>query len=216
MDSNEFHAGIAAGDLEAVREAVVRSPGLLGQPAPGGATPIRWALYHRHGTLAAWLASQLAPDLHDAAALGDAAALDALLDGGADVQAWCPEGFQAIHLAAFFARAEALHRLLAAGADANAKARHPAGMRPLHSVAASRDASIVARLLAAGADPDPQQAGGYTALMAAAMHDLGAMVDALLAAGADTAVRADDGRSAADMARDAGHLALASRLDGNP
>ena len=215
MDSTDFFARIAAGDLAAVRSAVDAAPALLAQPAPGGATAIRWALYQRHAALAAWLATQHPPDLHDAAALGDTATLGALLDAGADVQAWCADGFQAIHLAAFFARADALRRLVAAGADANAKARHPAGMRPLHSAAASRDPGIVALLLAAGADPDPQQAGGYTALMAAAMHDLGAMVDALLAAGADNALRADDGRRAADMARDAGHLALAERLDGN-
>lgn len=216
MDSSQFHADIAAGKHDAVREAVMRSAALLTQPAPGGATPIRWALYHRHAALAGWLATQHAPDLHDAAALGDVAALAALLGAGADLHAWCAEGFQAIHLAAFFARADALRHLLAAGADVNARARHPAGMRPLHSAAASRDAVIVAQLLAAGADPDPQQAGGYTTLMAAAMHDLGAMVDALLAAGANPALRADDGRRAADMARDAGHLALASRLEGNP
>ena len=216
MDSSEYFARIAAGDLVAVRSAVEQSPALLAQVAPGGATALRWALYHRQRELAAWLAARTAPDLHDAAALGDVAALDRLLGAGADVHAWCAEGFQAIHLAAFFARADALRRLLAAGADANSRARHPAGMRPLHSAAASRDASIVGLLLAAGADPDTQQQGGYTALMAAAMHNLVDMAEALLASRADTRLRADDGRRAADMAGDAGHADLAARLDTTP
>lgn len=95
----------------------------------------------------------------------------------------------------------------------NAVAKHPAGMAPIHSAAASRRAGPVQILLRAGAGPDAIQAGGFTALMSASAHGLEEMADALLAAGADVTIRAEDGRAAADLAREGGHGDLAARLE---
>ena len=55
-------------------------------------------------------------------------------------------------------------------------------------------------LLREGANPDAQQAGGFTALHAAAQHNNPEMIQALLDSGADISLRADDGKTAADMA----------------
>jgi ankyrin repeat protein len=70
----------------------------------------------------------------------------------------------------------------------------------------------VRSLLDGGADPDAKQGGGYTALHEAAMNGRAQMAQVLLGAGADPTIRADDGRDASDLARDAGHTALAERL----
>ncbi|MBV9773233.1 MAG: ankyrin repeat domain-containing protein, partial [Gemmatimonadetes bacterium] len=67
-------------------------------------------------------------------------------------------------------------------------------------------------LLEAGADANARQHGGYTALHAAAMHGSGERVELLLAHGADPALPADDGRTAAGFARERGHAAVAARL----
>jgi len=51
-----------------------------------------------------------------------------------------------------------------------------------------------------GADPNARQMMGYTALHAAAAHDNVEMAQALLEAGADPALRNDEGQTAADKA----------------
>lgn len=216
MNSEEWFQRIGAGDAEAVLDALQQHPEWIEQAGPGGVRPLLWALYHRQAALADRLAGHLdRPDVFELAALGRGEALAAHLHAQpADRERWSSDGFQPLHLAAFFARPETLQVLLQAGAAATQPARHPAGMHPLHSAAAARRADLVAALLAAGADPDARQQGGFTALMAAAMHGDAAMAAHLLAAGADPTLRSEDGRDAAAMARDAGFAELAQQLGG--
>jgi ankyrin repeat protein len=68
-------------------------------------------------------------------------------------------------------------------------------------------------LLDHGAEVDARQQAGYTALQAAAIHGDEELSDLLLSRGADPALRSDDGKSAADLAREKGHQALAGRLE---
>ncbi len=48
--------------------------------------------------------------------------------------------------------------------------------------------------------------------MGAGLHGLDALAELLLAHGARREPRSDDGRTAADLAREAGHTALSARL----
>ena len=70
------------------------------------------------------------------------------------------------------------------------------------------------QLLDAGADPDRTTSAGATALHFAAMFRQPDVADALLAAGADATLRDVRGMTAADLAADGGHDALAERLRG--
>jgi ankyrin repeat protein len=74
--------------------------------------------------------------------------------------------------------------------------------------------SVVSMLLGVGADPNVVQQRGFTPLMAAALHGDGELTDLLLACGADSRMASDDGRTAADMAHDAGHPNLGARIRG--
>jgi hypothetical protein len=86
-----------------------------------------------------------ATPLYIAAVLGEADVLDALLDGGARVNAALPENGQtALHGAATTGQAEATRRLLARGAERNK--RDKAGKTPL-DVAAGQNNNPVADLL---------------------------------------------------------------------
>lgn len=120
--------------------------------------------------------------LYAAAGTGDLARVEALLAGGADVNAADAEGLTPLHAAAFGGHADMI-RLLA-GRGARTDAQDAYGFTPLH--AASRDGHLgaVEALVEAGADVNVQDAEGFTPhAMASLMHHA-AIVDYLAAHGA--------------------------------
>jgi ankyrin repeat protein len=204
---------IAAGDLAEVRSLLDADPKLASTRGPDGVSPVLRCIYEGRLDLAeAVLDAGPELDLFDAAGLSDISALASMLAAGADVTAYAGDGFTALHLAAFFDAPYAAALLLRAGAGPEAVADNATRVRPLHSAMAGRSVSVVSMLLAAGVDPDPVQQGGFTPLMAAAMHGDGELTDLLMACGADSRRASDDGRTAADMAAAAGHDHLVHRL----
>jgi uncharacterized protein len=177
-------------------------------------SPILTALYHRRPEEAQRLAAQASTlTIWEAAALGDEQRLRALLKHDpALVNAYPPDGFTPLALAAFFAPAPAVRLLIDAGADIGASARNDMKVQALHAAVASRNAEAVALLLDRGADPNARQQVGYTALMGAAGAGRDDLVDLLLRHGADPSLASEEGKTAADVAREHGHSALADRL----
>lgn len=215
MSVQTVEQAITNGRLEDVTALLREQPELALAATQSGVSALMLALYHGKAAIAEALAAAV-DDLpwFEAVALGRLETVIAQHRAQPEqLQAWSADGFQALHLAAFFARKEVLNYLLSQHADPNQRARQPAAMTALHSAAASRQADLVIALLQAGADPNLQQGGGFTALMSAALHGNLAMIDALLAAGADPALRAEDGRSAAAMAEQGGHAEARVRLE---
>ena len=132
------------------------------------------------------LGANPALDVFDAAAVGRTRGLEELLDGEpALASAWSPDGFTALHLAAFFGQEDAAKILLGRGAEPNVVARNATiVVTPLHSAAAGAHSAIVKLLLEAGADPNARQPDGFTALDAAQQNGDDESAEALLAAGA--------------------------------
>jgi ankyrin repeat protein len=213
MQAGAFIERIKQGDMQCVDD-LRADPGLAGVEDADGVPAVLIALYHGHAKLGDALAQEGASTgLHALAALGRLDEVEALLDKEpGQARAFGPDGFQPLHLAAFFAASPVLAALIARDAPVNEAARQPAAMRPLHAAAASRQAEPVRLLLEAGADPNAAQAGGFTPLMSAAAHGLSEMVEALLAAGADPGAKADDGRTPSDFARAGGFDEIADRL----
>ena len=134
------------------------------------------------------------PPLVDAAKQDDAAAVVALLDGGASVTAAEPDGATALHWASHHDAAETVARLLDAGADVNAPT--DLGVTPLWAASQNGSAAMVATLLEAGADPNRALLAGETALMVAARAGAPDVARLLLAFGADTAASGPRGQTA--------------------
>lgn len=179
---------------------------------PGSA--ILAAMYHNKRDEATRLAAE-APTLTvwEAAALGADDRLSALLDGDASLaNAFAPDGHTPVGLAAFFAPPATTKLLLERGAAVATAARNDMKVQPLHAAVAARNAGAVALLLERAADPNARQQIGYTPLMGAAGAGRDDMVDLLLERGADPGLVNDEGKTAADVARDHGHTALAERL----
>jgi len=71
----------------------------------------------------------------------------------------------------------------------------------------------VRRLLDAGARVNARQSGGHTPLHEAALGGDAEVVRLLLAAGADPETGNHEGQTPADVARQAGHAAIAEAID---
>ncbi len=120
----------------------------------------------------------------DAAMRGDAAAVQALLAEGADVNAPQGDGMTALHWASHNGDVSLARILLEAGGDVAAGTRI-GGYTPLHLAAQSGAGEVVEMLLGAGADPSARTegAGAVTPLHFAAGSGNVRAVEALAAAG---------------------------------
>jgi len=205
---DETLQAIRDGDGEALSRQLAAEPALARSRTPEGVSVLLFALYCGQAEVAEMLRGARGTlDLFESAATGEVSELRRELHARPDAfEDRSPDGFTALHLAAFFGKGSAARLLLAAGADVDAEAG--GGLRPIHSAAASRQVALVRLLLGAGADPDARQAGGYTALHSAAKHGNLPMAVALLASGADPRVTADDGSDALAFAREAGAEAI--------
>jgi uncharacterized protein len=208
---------IKSGDLDSARALLEADPASARTHDERGTSALLLALYHRQSEVAELLRGLVQPlDIHEAAALGDAGRLAAVLDEDPTlVDATASDGFFPLGLAAFFGRSGAVRLLLERGADVEQAAANPMRVRAIHAAAACHASPIVRDLLTAGADPDARQQGGYTALMAAAHSGDLDTLEVLLTAGADPTLTNDDGKTALDLATAAGHDAAAQRLTAN-
>ena len=205
--TKEFLDAITRGDRETVEQLLRAEPGLLGARDANGTSAVLLAHYHGRTEIAgALLARRPDLDMREAAAVGDAARIRELgARDPAQLDAFGPDGFHPLGLAAFFKRPEAVRALLDLGADVHLASR-PAGFTPLHSAVADDTGAaakeIVRMLLDAGADPNARSASGGTPLHTAAFTGDVTMIRLLLAAGASPVVEDDKGRTPLDLARE--------------
>jgi ankyrin repeat protein len=183
----------------------------------GAPTPILTAVYRgRSEELAALLAERPALTLFEAAAVGDVEAVhEALRKDAAALSGRSPDGWPALHLAAYFGRADAVDVLLAACADVAMLSDNDEHNTALHAALAGRRVPrIVLALLGRGASVTTRAGGGFTPLHIEAFHGDVGFIEMLLNLGADAGARADDGRTALAIAEEKGHAQAARRLRG--
>ena len=203
--AEQLFDAIAAGDEDGVRELVSARPELAGRRNEAGLSPVLHALYSGQAGLVETLLDVNPPlDVFDAAAVGRTRGLEELLAAEPELaRAWSPDGFTALHYAAFFGQEGSARLLLERGAEVDVVARNEnIHVTPLHSAASGGHPSIVKLLLEHGADPNAAQDGGFTPLHSAAQNDDTESVEALLAAGADPSLANDEGRAPAELAGD--------------
>lgn len=116
-------------------------------------------------------------------------------------------GETALMLAALKGRLELAKLLVARGAKINRP-----GWTPLHYACSGPDMGVASWLLEQGANIDAQAPNGSTALMMAVRYAPPETAELLLAKGANTQLKHENGRSAADFAEGAGRITLAARI----
>ena len=150
------------------------------------------------------LKSSPALNIFEAAATGQTARVRELIAANpALLNAYAPDGFHPLGLAAFFGNKATVEALVHAGANVNQQSREAMKVSALHSAAAARRPDIVEMLLAAGANPNLRAEGGVTVF-----HEAGAtgqieVAELLLKRGGD--INAVDG---------SGKTPLAHAIDG--
>jgi uncharacterized protein len=212
--STQLFDAIRKGDPAQVRALMADDPGLASARNREGATPALWAAYTRHPDLAPLVLGSREPDFWESCALGRADRVERLLADGRDLaNRDSADGFSGLGLAAFFAHLEIARQLVDAGADVNRPSNNSFRVAPLHSAVESGLVGIVELLLAHGAKPDVAEFLEATPLHSAAARGSLEMVEKLLAAGADRQRKTKDGKTAAELARQFGHMKIVEMLE---
>ena len=212
--TEELIAAVNDDDVERVTALLAEDPSLVAARDQHGVSAIMLSRYRfDRATTDALMALDPELDVFEAATLGIIDRLnERLMEDPTRATSFSPDGFTALHLAAFFGKAHIAKALLEAGTDPGAVSRNEMMVQPLHSAAAGRHVEVCRLLIAAGADVDAKQRHGFTPLHAAAQHGDVELVELLLSAGADPSITKDDGGTPADTAEAEGHVDVARRL----
>ncbi|HEX8769840.1 MAG TPA: ankyrin repeat domain-containing protein [Acidimicrobiales bacterium] len=169
----ELFEAIEAGDVEAVKAIVGEHPELASDRNDDGVSAVLHAQYRGQQDITEVLVAARGDlDVFEAAAVGDTDRLLTLVNESRSVvNAWSPDGFTPLQLAAFFGRTEAVRLLLNNQADVAPASKNDMKVHALNSAVAGGNREIVAMLLEAGADPHAPEANGWTPLRAAEARD---------------------------------------------
>ena len=205
---------IRAGDKATLEALLSAEAWLVDFTAPNGSSGMLLAAYYQHPELAEVFKRHGAKaDVFEASALGDLESVERLVKADQSlVNAFAPDGFYPLGLAAFFGHKAIVEFLLKNGADVSLASRNAQKVTALHGGVARRDVEIVKLLLEAGADANARQERGFVPLHDAAANGSVPLVELLLKHGARADAKSDDGKKPADMAADRGHKELAEKL----
>lgn len=213
--SQYFFDLIRKGKTAEIAEAVEAQPALARSRDAQGISALMLAIYTQQPVIRDFLMTRLeALDIFEAAAVGHNQRLHQLIAADAmSARAISPDGWTPLHLAAAFAGPDAVTLLLEHGAHVHQTSHNPMRNQPLHAcIALNNSIETIRALLAAGADVNATQHGGYTPLLQAAAAGKKELVLLLLEHGARADCRCDQGKSAADYARERGHADLVELL----
>ena len=209
---------IRSGEAAKVRRKLAREPEAVNERDAEGLSPLMRALYADKPEIVGALAERGVPiDVHEAAALGQIDALKTQLGRSRKkANAYSPDGFTPLHLAAYFGRVEAAELLIDRGADLHARSqnRHIPSVMPLHSAIAGGKTEVALLLLERGADPNATAAGGWVPLHWAASSGNLEICRALLKRRAKRMPMADDRTRPLDLAIENGHAEVVRLLRG--
>jgi adenosylhomocysteine nucleosidase len=212
--AEELIAAINDDDADRVTALLADDPELVNTRDRNGVSALMLSRYRfDRATTDALLALDPELDVFEAATLGIIDRVnERLVEDPSRATAFSPDGFTALHLAAFFGKTVIARRLIEAGADPGTYSANEFDVQPLHSAAAGRHVEICRLLIAAGADVNAPQRNGFRALHAAAQHGDVELLELLLSAGADPVLATDDGETPARTAEAEGHVDVARRL----
>lgn len=202
-------------DLQAAKDALERDASQATTPLPGGLSPLMFALYNGARDIAEILSAFQPMTLLEAAAYGDARRVAELVLADPEaMNGFSPDGWTPLHLAAFMGQRNTVLVLVGMGAKLDAVSNNPMQNTPMHAgIAGAAGESLAPLLMGFGADPHHVGGSGVTALHLAASRGFEGLCRLLVSRRVDRTARTEDGKTAAEIARDRGHLATAALLE---
>lgn len=209
-----FFIAIQQGDRPGVERMLRKNPALVEANTAEGLSPILLAMYYGEAEIARYLAGTGSPlSIFEAAAIGNLDRIaELLIQDPALVNAFAPDGFQPLGLAAFFGQLSVVEYLLIQGAEVNTASRNDLRVMPLHSAAAGQHLQIARALLEQGANPDLRQAGEFTPMHSAAQNGQREMIELLIEYDANLNPKSAEGKTPLDLAQENGHLQVVEML----
>lgn len=212
---------VVSGDIDLVRKRVRDGGEVNWAPTESGFGALHEAVFHGRRDIAELLLAHGA-DANAQGVYGDAPLHDVrdpvlarmLLDSGARTDLQSNTLGTPLHAAVMHREPALVELIIEYGARVEALDVNDS--TPLHHAAGLGDLVSARLLLQHGAPVDAVNGPGYSALHWAAANGREEMVALLLASGANPQVRALDGTSVADAARERGHTALAERIESRP
>jgi uncharacterized protein len=201
-----------AGDAEALYAYLKQHPESANNPDGARVSPLMQALYRGRRNIADVLIQHgWVVDAFEAAAMNLPDALKAALDSNpAALNAVSPDGFTALHFSVFFQAPAAMEALLALKPDLEIVSQNGLAVTPLQSALAASNVSGAMALITAGADLEASASQGWRPIHYCAAHNLPEVARELLQRGADRNTVTPDGKTALQLAEEAGaHEVLA-------
>ena len=182
----EFFTAIKAGHHHQIIALLDADPSLVNCRDESGLSAVLTAAYYQEPDIARLLVQRGADlSIFEACAAGELGRVKDWTEQQPEwVNAYAPDGFQPLGLAAFFGHADIVEFLLNHAAEVNSPSHNQMRVMPLHSAIANRRAEIVKLLLDHGADVNTTQADDFTPLHEAAQNGLLDVTQWLLERGA--------------------------------
>lgn len=212
--TNEFIDAAKQGDVAKVREMLEADRSLANAKDQNGMSVILLAAYYfQRDVVDELLASGVELSIFEAAATGQADRVRELTqENAALANAYSPDGFTALGLAAFFGHADIVDALLASGAEVNAASRETMKLTPLASALAVQRNDIARTLIEHGANVNAKGENDVTPLHTAAARGNIESATLLLNHGADVGATTTDGKTPLSYAEERNHPEMAEFL----
>jgi uncharacterized protein len=170
----DFFTAIKTGNRTDVSLLLDIDPTLVNAKDENGLSAVLTAMYYQEPDIARVLVQRGAElSVFEACAVGELMRVQDHIKQQPDlINAYAPDGFQPLGLAAFFGHAKIVGVLIDKGALVNSPSHNPMRVMPLHSAVANRHAEIVRLLLDHGANVNATQADDFTPLHEAAQNGL--------------------------------------------
>ena len=214
-NANIFFEAIKQGNRQIVSDLLTSQPDLANARTPEGLSAVLLATYYSKPDIAKLIIQHGAGlNLFEAASVGELATVQSILAAHPDqINAYAPDGFFPLALAAFFGHADIVKFLLDQGANVHQAATNAQRVNALHAGSANRHLDICRMLIDKGIDVNAKQEDGFIPLQEAAQNGQLELVELLLAHGADVTAKNDKGQTALDIARESKHPEVVKVLE---
>ena len=172
--TQDFLAAIKTGQRADVALLLDIDPALVNARDEDGLSAVLTAAYYQEPDIATLLVQRGAElNVFEACAVGDLSRVQVWVERQPElIDAYAPDGFQPLGLAAFFGHTDIVEFLIDKGAMVNSPSRNAMRVMPLHSAIANQRTEIVRLLLDHGADVNAAQADDFTPLHEAAQNGM--------------------------------------------